>query len=62
MITPATLARTGTLAYFLKDGIWREEPTRRPHVQRPWMPRLPPAPAEVSVGTAEDAEADAASP
>jgi len=62
VITPATLARTGTLAYFLKDGIWREEPTRRPHVQRPWMPRLPPAPAEATIGTAEDAEADAASP
>lgn len=61
VLTPDRLVRSGTIAFFFTDGKLREEPTRRPHVDRPWMPRLPPLPPEPEPGAAEDAAADAAS-
>ena len=64
VVTPETLQRTGTLAYHFRKGTsggeWQVEPTRRPHVQRPWMQPLPPEPAPSRQAT-DDPEADAAS-
>ncbi|MFG1349525.1 ComEC/Rec2 family competence protein [Xanthobacter autotrophicus] len=60
VVTPEALQRTGTLAYHFRNGTWHVEPTRRPEVQRPWMPPLPPEPAPSRPPT-DDPEADAAS-
>ncbi|MFG1365067.1 ComEC/Rec2 family competence protein [Xanthobacter versatilis] len=69
VVTPETLQRTGTLAYHFRKGMssegasggdWQIEPTRKPNVQRPWMPPLPPEPAPQRPAT-DDPEADAAS-
>lgn len=43
VLTPTELARTGTLAFFLEESGLREQPTRDPAIQRPWMAPLPPA-------------------
>jgi len=40
------LERTGTLTFFADGDMLREEPTRDPAVQRPWIPPLPPPPDE----------------
>lgn len=64
VVTSETLQRTGTLAYHFRKGTsggeWQVEPTRRPHVQRPWMQPLPPEPPPSRPAT-DDPEADAAS-
>lgn len=56
VVTPADLSRTGPLAFFLREGGLRERPTRPAHVQRPWMPPLPPLRA--GDDGADDVEAD----
>lgn len=54
VITPAELARTGTLALFRDDRGWREVPTRPRGTQRPWMPLLPSEPAYHPPATGPD--------
>ncbi|MEP9353427.1 ComEC/Rec2 family competence protein [Xanthobacter sp. KR7-65] len=60
VVTPQTLARTGALAFQLRDGRLVAEPTRRAEVQRPWMAAVPPL--LEAEGEAPDHEADAAAP
>lgn len=60
VLTPERLMRTGTVAFFFADGRLKEEPTRRPNVDRPWMPRLPPLPPEPADAATDDPPADAA--
>lgn len=61
VLSPDKLARTGTLAYRLRDGTLQAEPSRRANVQRPWMPVLPPLTTD-GADAGGDPEADAAAP
>ncbi|WP_454916900.1 ComEC/Rec2 family competence protein [Xanthobacter sediminis] len=64
VVTPQELERTGTLAFFADGHTLREQPTRDPAIQRPWMPPLPAPPEEPdrnaapSAAEAEDAVAE----
>ncbi len=49
VLTPAILARTGTIAMHRDGTGWRIEPTRPEGRDRPWMPHRPPLP-----GTGDD--------
>jgi len=60
LITPADLARTGTLALYRAGQGWRLEPTRPEGRDRPWMPHRPPLPAVAGDSPAEAAMDDAA--
>lgn len=60
VLTPEALARTGTIAFHLRDGVLQAEPTRSPAIQRPWMPRLPPLAQDAAAEG--DPERDAAQP
>lgn len=65
VLNPERLARTGTLAFFWRDGRWQEVATLPADVDRPWMRPRPPAPADDGPTTpsqpdlsADDAAAD----
>lgn len=63
VLTPEKLARTGTLAFSLRDGALVAEPSRRAAVSRPWMAPLPPEPAsEPGAADAGDPQTDATAP
>lgn len=64
VLTPERLARTGTLAFTLKDGVLVPQPSRSAAVSRPWMAPLPPQDATQGQGNAEsgDPQMDAAAP
>lgn len=63
VLTLEKLARTGTLAFSLRDGTLVAEPSRKAAVSRPWMAPLPPEPAsEPGAADAGDPQADAMAP
>ncbi len=63
VLTPAKLARTGTLAFTLRDGALLAESSRKAGVSRPWMAELPPEPiSEPATADAGDPQADATAP
>ncbi len=63
VLTPEKLARTGTLAFTLRDGTLVAERSRSSSVSRPWMAPLPPdlAPERGAVD-AGDPQTDATAP